>query len=326
MNHRPLVLGAVAALLVSSFAACSDDQPPPLTTGDAGGKDVTTPDADPGDGGGTDAPSDAPFDAGPAVCAQPMTFGTGTLVPNVSTPQTDRMGAITADELTIAWMTTAGTVNYADRAAPTDPFGATKTLSIGFALDRVALSADGLTLIGVTTDRSSFAQVKRGARGTAFAGPADGAPYKFLNMVNGGSEGDAASDANGMVYDPVLSADGKVFYFTLVAGAVETLAESTRLGGTTYPAPRILKAADFVPVAGKLRRPTGLSIDGRTLFFWDESTNKERAAFRESATFPGKTDYTSFADLGAYPGAQPTTTCGKLYFEGNGDLLVADRK
>jgi hypothetical protein len=314
------------AFVVSAIAACSDDTPPPLGSSDTGIQDGTTSDAPLGDGGPTDGKVDAPFDAGPAVCAQPMTFGTGTPVPNVSTNQTDRMGAITADELTIAWMTTAGSVNYADRAAATDPFGATKTVSVPFALDRVALSADGLTLIGVTTDRSTFAQLKRGSRSATFGGAPDTAPFKFLNMLQGGSEDGSIPDGNGQVFDPVLSADGKVFYFTLLAGVVETIAESTKFGGTTYPAPRTLKGTDFASVNGKVRRPTGLSVDGRTLFFWDESTNKERAAFRESATFPGKTDYASFVDLGAYPGAQPTSNCGRIYFEGNGDLLVADRK
>lgn len=332
MIQRSLVLGVMATLCFgAAWLGCSDDQPPPLVTGD-GGADGTS-DAPIGDGGIPDGfDPDAPFDAGPAVCAQPMTFGAGTPVPTVSTPQTDRFGAITADELTIAWMNAAGTVLYADRAQKTDPFGATKSIAVGFALDRVALSADGLTLIGVITNRTTFAQVTRSSRSGSFGTTLDSAPFKFLNQPNGGSESDSgpSPDAVGVVSDPVLSADGKVFYFTLLAGTAETLAESLRLGGTTYPSPRVLKESDFVSSGSKLRRPTGLSFDGRTLFFWDETTNTERAAFRESATVPGKIAYTSFVTLGAYPGAQPSQTCGRLYFEGSGsggvDLFVADRQ
>ncbi|CAN5210434.1 hypothetical protein BH09MYX1_BH09MYX1_12470 [soil metagenome] len=329
MNRRLLVLASLSALPLGVWLGCGDDQPPPLSPADSG-TDGMTSDGAVTDGSTSDVVDlDAPFDAGPAVCAQPMSFGAGAAVPNVSTPQTDHFGAITADELTIAWMNAAGTVLYAERTKPTEPFGATKSLAVGFALDRVALSADGLTMIGVLTDRSTFAQVKRNARTDAFALPLDSTPFKFLNMPNGGTE-DGGADAGSTVADPVLSADGKVFYFSLLGGPPETVAESLRLGGSFYPSPRVLKQTDLVSAGAKHRRPTGLSVDGRTLFFWDESTSTERAAFRESVTIPGKLDFTTFVTLGAFPGAQPSQTCGRLYFESPGsggvDLFVADRK
>jgi len=55
------------------------------------------------------------------VCDPTAKYQSGTLIP-VSTPQSDLFGAVTPDELTIAWMATAGSVLYADRAKATDPF------------------------------------------------------------------------------------------------------------------------------------------------------------------------------------------------------------
>lgn len=328
MSSRRVVVASIAVLsLAGSWVGCSDEPPPlvPIEAGSDAPLDGPLP-----DGAIPDVDPDAPFDAGPSVCSEPMAFAAGSAVPTVSTPQADRLGAITADELTIAWMNAAGAVLYADRAASTDPFGPTKTFNGNFALDRVALSADGLTLIGVVTGRATFAQVTRSSRSATFTGLLDSAPFKFLNQQNGGNENDGGVvDAGGTVADPVLSADGRLFYFTLIASGVQTFAESLRLGGTTFPSPRLLKETDLVPVGGKYRRPTGVSVDGRTLFFWDESTNTERAAFRESVTYPGKTGYTKFVTLGAYPGAQPSQTCGRLYYEASGtggiDLFFADR-
>ena len=63
-------------------------------------------------------------------------------------------------------------------------------------------------------------------------------------------------------------------------------------------------AGDLVP------RPTGMSKDMRTLFFYDEAKKVERAAFRAG---PGCA-YTTVVDLGDRPGAQPNADCTALYF------------
>jgi hypothetical protein len=60
------------------------------------------------------------------------------------------------------------------------------------------------------------------------------------------------------------------------------------------------------------RRPTGASSDDRTLFFYDEVGNVERAAWRSDPSAP----FTHFEDIPAAPEAAPNAGCSLLYFRG----------
>jgi hypothetical protein len=61
------------------------------------------------------------------------------------------------------------------------------------------------------------------------------------------------------------------------------------------------------------RRPTGLSSDSLTLFWWDEIDQKEKAGWRGTNTsFDLK--FGSIVDLGDKKDAQPSSTCTKLYY------------
>jgi hypothetical protein len=60
------------------------------------------------------------------------------------------------------------------------------------------------------------------------------------------------------------------------------------------------------------RRPTGASSDDRTLFFYDEVGNVERAAWRSDPSSP----FTHFEDIPAAPEAAPNAGCSLLYFRG----------
>jgi hypothetical protein len=249
-------------------------------------------------------------------------------VPNVSTAQADRFGSITPDELTIAWMNTAGTVLYADRAVATDPFGAPKTLTGTIALDRVALSADGLTVILVRSDRKILAQATRSARGAAFGTTLDTAPFAGLDPLSSGVE-DGGDAGGGSFADPVLSSDGKFLYYSVLGGSSTTVAESYRSGNNPWAKGRILTTAEFTGSGNKLRRPTGLSADDRTLFYWDEVDGVEKMAFRDDAILAPFNKYTQFVNVGAYSGAQPTASCQRIYYDAPGsvgaeDLFFAD--
>src|SRR5258706_16192701 len=88
-----------------------------------GGNDAPS-DGQQTDGGGSDALPDVVV---PPKCSVTMQWQTGTKLP-ISTAQSDLFGAVTPDELTIAWMTTAGSVLHADRATAADAFGTPQTL------------------------------------------------------------------------------------------------------------------------------------------------------------------------------------------------------
>lgn len=327
---RPVAFAALASaqmcVISTALAGCDDGIPGALIPRDSGGFfDVAKRDA------AVDAAADAPdgFVPGPTVCDPKTVWTTGTLVPNVSTPQPDNLGAITGDELTIAWMSVAGTVQYADRAAATDPFGPAKTVTGPIALDRVALSGDGLTLVVLRGDRKIFAQVTRASRSVPFGAVLDTGPFSGLDPLSSGTEdaGDASSAAN--FGDPVLSADGHFFYYSVLAGGPATIAESYRSGNNPWPKGRFLTNAELAPDAGKLRRPTGLSTDGRTLFFWDEVDAVEKMAFRGDPIVVPFNVFGQFTVVGAFANAQPTTKCQRLYYDAPGsvggtDLFFAD--
>jgi len=283
--------------------------------------------------GGTDAPPDVVV---PPKCNVTMQWGTGTKLP-VSTSQPDLFGAITPDELTIAWMTTAGAVLYADRNAATDPFGTPQTLSAGIALDRVALSPDGLTMIVVPTNRNTLAQVTRGSRSSAFASTLDLAPFVSLDPLS--QEGDSGTTpTHGLFADPMLSADGQFLYYSQYGVQTLTMCESYRKTGDNSPwgqGRNLLEPQLGAPDTSGVRMiPTGMSSDDLTLFYWDGVAKTEKAAFRDNAI--KNNTFKQFLTIGpTYRNAAPVGSCGRIYFcdgpanDAGGadlDLFFADTK
>jgi hypothetical protein len=66
-------------------------------------------------------------------------------------------------------------------------------------------------------------------------------------------------------------------------------------------------------LSGTRRRPTGISADDLTLFYYDMTTSTEIAAFRSDPLV--NNTYTTFVTLGAaYENAMPTTSCTRIYF------------
>lgn len=311
---------AFLVALALALTGCDDTAGTP-----DGGKDAI---ADSTNDAGSDAPSDAPFEAAPPICTASMKWQTGTSLP-ISTPQSDQLGAITPDELTIAWMTTAGSVLYADRSKASDPFGTPQTLTAGVALGRVGLSPDGLTLIVVVTNRSALAQTTRSARGGSFSTTLDEAPYADLDPLP--TEIDAGSSPpHGSFADPMLSPDGQFLYYSQYGTSTLTMCESYRSQGDTSPwgqGRNLLESELSAPdTSGTRMIPSGMSSDNLTLFYWDEVANVERAAFRDDAMT--NNTYKQFVTLGAYQFAVPTSNCGRIYFSGAGsgglDLFFAD--
>jgi hypothetical protein len=298
-----------------------------------GGSDAPSSDGQETDGGASDAPPDVVV---PPKCGVTMQFQAGTKLP-ISTAEPDLFGAVTPDELTIAWMTTAGAVLYADRNAATDPFGAPQTLTAGVALDRVALSPDGLTMIVVTTSRNTLAQTTRGSRGSAFSSTLDLSPFASLDPLS--QEGDSGTTpTHGSFADPMLSEDGQFLYYSQTGVFTLTMCESYRKTGDTSPwgQGRNLQESQFSApdTSGVHMIPTGMSSDDLTLFFWDGVAKTEKAAFRDNALKDNT--FKQFLTLGpTYRNAAPVGSCGRIYFcdgppNGDGgadlDLFFADTK
>ncbi len=255
----------------------------------------------------------------PTVCDPAATFGTGSAL-SISTADDDVLDAITPDELTIAWTQGAGgtaTVDYADRTSTSSSFNSPQKFAAAtYTADRVALSPDGLTLVIVNDDAKGFSELTRAARGDAFGSPALGS---FGNI-------NADTPVGGSVGDPVIDSSNTAFYFSVYGTtSTKTIYRSLRLMPTDpWGNGGVLNVAAGLQTSGSSRRrPSGISSDGRTLFFFDQVTSSERAAWVNETT--GQFD--SFADLGSRLWAAPATSCSTLYYSATGassvDLFVA---
>jgi hypothetical protein len=257
---------------------------------------------------------------GPAALCSTTALWGGSSALAISTGADDFLGSLTPDELSLAFTTNANgavLIEYADRASSADPFGTPKTLSGAFAQDRAALSPDGRVLVLVNDDRRGFTQYSRAARGTDFGNPGAGplSAYAPAQLPPGHA-----------LADPLLAADDKTFiYSEYGSDVVDTIHQSKRLfGGDPWSAGSPLVAAELQALGPERRRPTGLSADGRTLFFWDDQAAQERAGFFP----PDSNRLASVVDLGQLRGAQPNAACTRLYYSGPGqsslELMVAD--
>lgn len=316
---RAVLLAAIGSGSIAALVqACGDDlQPPPggIPKYDAGnnlldgGGDASTDSSSTDSSTTSDADADAPLL--PSLCSPTATWKAAVAVNGLGLPESELLGAVTADELTVAWTTPTagggGTVRWADRATTADPFGAAQTLasSLGaFALDGVALSADGMTLVVVKADRSNFVAISRTARSGAFDTVVVDA-FKSFNL------------GEGMLppshFSPVLSPDGTRFVYAIRTPGLDqpVILESQRNRNGGWQVGSAYSNSEFFSLSGQLRRPTGIASDGRTLFYYDEVSGTEKAAWRDSVS---KLTYTTIVDLGAKQQATPNAACTRLYF------------
>jgi hypothetical protein len=297
--------------------AAASDAGDASSVGDAGDAGVSPDggDAGPADAGGDAA--DAAVDP-PGICGATLNVGNGAALPS-STAADDFGLSVTADELSMAWVTgTAGqvTLHYADRAQKSDAFGATKTIgpSAAFAASRVALTPDGLGLAVVNADGLGFSLLSRAQRGDDFGAPTVG-PFQLLNDQGANVLGPA-----GQRYaDPLFASAAAYFVFSRFGGG---------LGTTVYAGTRIFATDPYSPgtpyaetalasTGGKRRIVTGASEDLRTLFVYDEAQSKSLAV---SLGVTGAV--TSTADLGPARDLQASGDCKAFYFTAGspGDL------
>jgi hypothetical protein len=260
------------------------------------------------------------------VCTPGASWGPGMQLA-ISTDGDDIMGAITPDELTIAWIadSEAGvSVYYADRPSAQAAFGAPAMASPSgvCAPTKVALSPEGLRLLVVATNHKSFEVVTRNARGDAFNAPPAGGEVDGINSnVNQG-------EADFFLDDPVVGASDETFYYSLYGSQfLDTLLESTRADASSdWPNGTSIQGTsdEFAASGSLLRHPTGISADDLTLFFWDDVAMTEKAAWRPRTTEP----FAAPATLTGMRQAVPNGACTRLYYSAPGsagglDLFVA---
>jgi hypothetical protein len=287
--------------------------------GASGSTDGGLADGDAGDatlGADADGAAPAPVEAGPPRCDPSHAWGAPSGLLLTPTASFARFSGVAGGELTIAWTQADGTVYVADRSATTDPFGTGQPINVGstaLAMDRVALSSEGQTLLAVTADRTAFVGFNRSGVGLAFE-PLPSA--QFANLTAMAAEGGATFS------EPVLGGDGASLFFlvTPTTGApvlVESTYDSvgrTWTGGVAFPNTE-LASMDST----HRRRPTGASSDGLTLFFYDEVAGLERGAWRSTTDAA----FDQFVDLPDLDEAAPSTSCATLYIVPSSDASTS---
>jgi hypothetical protein len=338
MIASSLSLASFVAIVFAALAGCSTNEsdlgpgevridvgPFPDVGHDAASSDSLALDAldaaspDGADGGGKlDAFADGTIDAvdadagRPPICPTTFPSATTTAVTYPRAVRGELLAAITWDERTMAWTTGAGavtSVHYADRASADAAFTDEHVLptTLGpFPDDKVALSADGLTMIFLSADRHAIHQVKRTSRAAEFdPSTVTSAPFGKLT----GKDGEGGVTA--AVGDLVLSKDGKwLLYTDLGRTTGASIMLSVLLSDGTWDAPTPITALQLAIASGQHRRPTGLSSDARSLFFFDEVTGTVNVALHAAGT-ASFTEFHPLAVSGMRP--MPSDACNRLY-------------
>ncbi|CAN5460677.1 hypothetical protein BH09MYX1_BH09MYX1_50020 [soil metagenome] len=303
-------LPAIPLALAVALAACSDaSYVPPIVNQprDAGVANDAQTNAD----GSTSA------DGGPTLTGLCNPKAVWIKPRAVGFAGKEGFGAITADETTVAWME-AGSVHWADRKTAGDVWGPQATLTVTAASARIALAASGLRIVFVVDGGKTFGEISRATKTDAFAGAPDTAMFDSIKFALAEAPADAKVD------DPVLARDDLHLLFTFS----RTNAPSTmRLGSraddaTKWSFGQPFGQAELVPVGTKYRRPTGISADRLTLFYWDEVDAQARAAFRLDET----SDFATFIALGQKPAAQVNGACTQIYYDAGNQFEYASRQ
>lgn len=300
------------------------DSGPPCVIPD-GAEDITAPSAPVGD-------------ASVPVCWG-MSWSAGDVFASASTSADDTLGSISGNDLNIAWLAVSAdagndrVIHYANRHYPTDPFPSAMLLDPGTEADLdagIALSADGLRLIVVQPDRKGFTEYSRDDAEEPFTTPPSDTQFDKLN-----TQISHYLPPGALCGDPVLSADDLTFYFSVYGfddssgdyggyASNRSIYSLTRIPYVEWLAPGVeVQALQGDPIeahCSSRRRPTGISADQLTLFYWDELSNSARAAFRPSIDEP----FTGAVELGDRAFAQPSPDCTTLYYSGSGDVFTAD--
>ena len=293
------------------------------SAGDAGARagDGSGEGGEGGEGGAWDEGMIIPV--APGSCSETAAWTNAVPVPGISTAADERLLAISADELDLLFVRD-GVPMRAHREISGAAFGEAVTLTIadGYGVDAgAALSADGKTMVLLSTTGQSFAAFTRSTRSEDFALSADESAFVAINQ--------RAIQTSQRYAAPVLSPDGKTFVFAaflpVPAGGFGGSFEGVSLvyetpwtvNGWAMPESVSQDLFDGTSVARPL--PSGLSSDSRTLFYLDEGNGQQVARFRDRPDAPLYT----VVDLEARTHAVPNAKCDRLYYSSGGDVLVS---
>ncbi|HRG95954.1 MAG TPA: hypothetical protein PLR99_06890, partial [Polyangiaceae bacterium] len=285
-------------------AACSSPaltKPPPeaspgLVPVEAASLDA--PVADAGDAAEADTFVDPCADPGPPVCPPGATWSDPQPVLPPGVGVGEAFGALSLDELHLLTFTAAdggaAEPRVWDRASATEPFALSTPLGFPYDVDGLGLSPDGLRVVG-TVGGLPRLQV-RAAVGGAFGAPTTG-EFRF------DLEGDR-------LRAPVLGPSGTLWFGRVAPSAGTPAIALMVLSGGLYQRGHLVDGTDLQARDGRTLAPTGVSSDLRVLFYYDETARLARVAIRPA---PGCV-FTSFADLGPRPNAQPNGACTALTY------------
>lgn len=329
MRRHALAKAAAIAVVSLRLLACSSerprisDQPPP----NVAPNDTDTPDEST-DGGETDGHDARAIDAEELGCPPPDAGPGPTPPEGLCLPATawteptalpfslgaELLVSITPDERSIAVHRVSGpsgelyVFDREDDEADTFAEGKRIEPDVPVRTSRAALSPDGLRLVLLADDWHSFVVMERPSRTDSFVPSDESSPARsaFAKLNAAGASLDPAEAFD----DPVFGADGKSFLYSVIPDEGHTLRISTKDMAGVWEVGTPLDDCELQSLGeGLSRRPTGLSADGRTLFYFDEARGIARAAFRGAASGV----FTSFVDLGARISPQPSADCTRLY-------------
>jgi hypothetical protein len=250
-----------------------------------------------------------------STCAETAGWTAAAPVAGVTTTDDEKLLSITADELDVVFVRNL-VLFRAHRSAASASFdaGSPVTVPEGYDLTAgAALSGDGKTLVLVSSDGHGFGAVTRAARSDDFGLVADPSAFGALN--------DRAAQSQEHYAQPVLAPNGKSFIFLSYTPGIVTnpavVYEST-LSGNVWAMPSNISQYIFDGTTAKRPMPSGLSSDSRTLFYFDEASNKQMARFRDRPDAPLYT----VVDLGGRMGAVPNSTCKRIYYTSSGNVLT----
>ena len=258
----------------------------------------------------------------PGACSEAATWANATVLEGISTDADEQLLALTPDELDILFLRD-GSPMSAHRDLASVEFGVADALIIpaGYGIDGgVALSADGKTLVLLSTSGQRFAAFTRTSRSAAFGESADPTAFAELNG--------RAIQTMQHYAAPVLAPDGKSFVFSaftpIPTGGFASGFEGVAVvyeavwtaSGWSMPASISLDLFDGTSLARAL--PSGLASDSRTLFYFDEGSGQQMARFRDRPDAP----LYGALELATRRGAVPNANCDRLYYSSSGDILV----
>lgn len=255
-------------------------------------------------------PCDSDMDAAPgeleADCAPGGVWGAGSAVPSSAGAGASLVG-VTPDELTLVWSEASGSERLyfvADRASVNEAFGAPRELG---DMSVLAVSPDGLRLAVLSLDHSALVALTRVDRASDFGSEAEG-EFSALDAD--------ARDKGWSFSSGVFSPDDRTLFYTVGAADSKYLLHvARRADAGPWGVGTLLEQCELEVHGGYGRYPTGVSADGKTLFFFDSWRGVTRAAWRAAET----SAFTWFKDLGRLSGAQPNASCDRLYFSVSGE-------